>query len=121
MKLEKEVLIILNNWKTLSLPDLFDPKIEEEIDNVNITLFYQNSIDYSFFNDKNVLRNMKGLYSIYKYLKYHYPYNKDEYCNLILILFFDETYTVEENLDYRVNFLEEIIKTIENNLKEGED
>lgn len=103
---------IKKNTKRNSLPDIFNPDVQEVLNDINIDLFYENdSIDESYY--KNHIDDIIGLYEMYYNFKYHYENNDiDKFCEYVLIIFFDETYTVEDNLDKRLKTLESIIYKI---------
>lgn len=99
----------IKNTKINSLPDIFNPDIQEVLNDINIDLFYENdSIDESYY--KNHIDDIMELYEMYYNFKFHYENNDiDKFCEYVLIIFFDETYTVEDNLDTRLKTLESII------------
>lgn len=103
---------IRKNIKKNSLPDIFNPDIQEILNDINIDLFYRNEyIDELYYKDN--INDIIGLYEIYHNFKYHYENNDiDKFCEYVLIIFFDETYTVEDNLDKRLKTLESIIYKI---------
>ena len=96
------------NKKSKMLPNIYSDNVQERLSDVYIDLFYEDSIPSDYFIKYK--EDIKDLYLVLKYLLSHYPDNIDEYCEYAIILFFDETYTIEKYLEDRFNHLSNIIK-----------
>lgn len=93
-------------------PDIFDAEVQERLNDVNIDLFYDCNKSLNYLSEHE--NEIRELYKLYKYFSKRYKANEiDEYCECVLTIFFDETYTVEDNLDYRINQLSLQIKLID--------
>ena len=93
-------------------PDIFDAGVQDRLNDVNIDLFYENNITSNYPSEHE--REIRELYKLYRYFSKRYKANEiDEYCEYVLTIFFDETYTVEDNLDKRINKLSTLIKLID--------
>lgn len=93
-------------------PDIFDAEVQERLNDVNIDLFYDCNKSLNYLSEHE--NEIRELYKLYRYFSKRYEANEiDEYCECVLTIFFDETYTVEDNLDYRINQLSLQIKLID--------
>lgn len=93
-------------------PDIFDAEVQERLNDVNIDLFYDCNLTSNYPSEHE--SEIRDLYKLYKYFSKKYKADEiDEYCEYVLTIFFDETYTVEDNLDYRINKLSLLIKLID--------
>ena len=86
------------------VPDIFDPTVQERLYDVNIDLFYEDSITSIYPIEHE--RDIRDLYRMYSYFQKKYNENNiNEYCEYVETIFFDDTYTIEDNLAKRLSKL----------------